>query len=224
MGPRAHALLATNGIHGTRHSLIDMAEDLHARACRELGGFRPRTLRLGDRRRAAVGVVLVVDDQGRDCFVLTRRSAGLRGHAGQWALPGGKLDLGESAWPAATRELSEEVDLAVDDSARLGRLDDYPTRSGFVITPFVVWGGTDPTLRANPDEVASIHLVPIEVIDVEPRFVSIPESTAPVIQLPIFDRLVHAPTAAVLYQFREVVLHGRATRVAHLEQPVFAWR
>ncbi len=45
-----------------------------------------------------------------------------------------------------------------------------------------------------------------------------------VIQLPLLDTLIHAPTAAVLHQFREVVLHGRETRVADLEQPVFAWR
>jgi hypothetical protein len=35
---------------------------------------------------------------------------------------------------------------------------------------------------------------------------------------------VHAPTAAILYQLREVALEGRATRVHDFEQPVFAWR
>jgi hypothetical protein len=64
----------------------------------------------------------------------------------------------------------------------------------------------------------------MSAIDVEPRFHAIPESDAPVIQLPLFDRFVHAPTGAVLYQFRELALHGRTTRVAHYEQPVFAWR
>ena len=44
------------------------------------------------------------------------------------------------------------------------------------------------------------------------------------IQLPLLGTLVHAPTAAMLHQFGEVVLHGRPTRVAHFEQPVFAWR
>jgi hypothetical protein len=68
-----------------------------------------------------------------------------------------------------------------------------------------------------------VHRVPLDLIDVEPRFLTIPESDAPVIQLPLFDRFVHAPAGAVLHQFREV-LRGRATRVAHLEQPVFAWR
>ena len=42
--------------------------------------------------------------------------------------------------------------------------------------------------------------------------------------MPLAGSKIHAPTAAVLYQFREVALAGRDTRVAHLEQPVFAWR
>jgi hypothetical protein len=88
----------------------------------------------------------------------------------------------------------------------------------------VLWAGGEPVLRPNPVEVSEVHRVTMDVIDVEPRFVTIAESDAPVIQLPILGRLVHAPTAAVLHQFREVVLHGRATRVAHFEQPVFAWR
>ena len=45
-----------------------------------------------------------------------------------------------------------------------------------------------------------------------------------VTMVPLFGRFVHAPTGAILHQFREVVLHGRDTRVAHYEQPVFAWR
>lgn len=82
-------------------------------------------------------------------------------------------------------------------------------------------GGDATDLTPNPDEVDRVSLTST---DVEPRLLTIPESDAPVIQLPLFGRFVHAPTAAVLYQFREVVLCGRSTRVAHLEQPVFAWR
>jgi len=103
-------------------------------------------------------------------------------------------------------------------------LDDYATRSGYLITPVVLWAGVEPVLRPNPVEVSEVHRVALDVIDVEPRFIAIAESDAPVIQLPILGRYVHAPTAAVLHQFREVVLHGRPTRVAHLEQPVFAWK
>lgn len=178
------------------------------------------------RRAAAVAVVLLSDAEGRPCLLLTKRVPKLRAHGGQWALPGGRIDAGETAEAAALRELSEEVGLALGADAVLGCLDDYPTRSGFVITPVVVWGGADVTLTANPDEVASMHRVPLTELDKPdvPRFISIPESDRPVIQLPLLGTLIHAPTAAVVYQVREVVVHGRPTRVDHFEQPVWAWR
>ena len=170
--------------------------------------------------------MLLPDDEGRPCLLLTKRVAKLRAHSGQWALPGGRTDAGETAEVAALRELAEEVGLRRDASAILGALDDYPTRSGFVITPIVVWGGTDVVLHPNPDEVASVHRVPLTELDKPdvPRLISIPESDRPVIQLPLLGTLIHAPTAAVVYQAREVVVHGRDTRVSHFEQPVWAWR
>jgi 8-oxo-dGTP pyrophosphatase MutT (NUDIX family) len=183
--------------------------------------FARRPLERPDLKPAAVGITLV---SGGAAFLLTRRAATLRGHAGQWALPGGRTDPGEAPGAAARRELAEELGLVLDADAELGVLDDYATRSGYLITPVVLWAGAEPVLRPNPVEVSEVHRVALDVIDVEPRFVTIAESDAPVIQLPILGRLVHAPTAAVLHQFREVVLQGRATRVAHFEQPVFAWR
>lgn len=170
-------------------------------------------------------MVLLADEEGRACFLLTRRAATLRAHARQWALPGGRLDAGESAERAALRELSEEVGLVRGASSVLGILDDYGTRSGFIITPVVVWAGEQVELAPNPDEVASVHRVPLAELDKPevPRLVTIPESDRPVIQLPMLSSLIHAPTAAVLYQLREVVVHGRPTRVAHFEQPVWAW-
>src|SRR5262249_58321646 len=107
----------------------------------------------------------------------------------------------------------------------LGTLDDSPTRSGYRITPVVVWAPPQAPLQPNPDEVASIHRIPLaeiaraDAID----FIAIPESDRRVIRIRMNGGLVHAPTAAVVYQFHEV-LAGRDTRVADLEQPVFAWR
>jgi 8-oxo-dGTP pyrophosphatase MutT (NUDIX family) len=195
------------------------------RARANLAAFDRRAVAVEGRKAAAVAVVLLPDHEGRGCFLLTKRAPTLRAHKGQWALPGGRVDAGESSEGAALRELDEEVGLKLGAGTALGLLDDYPTRSGFVITPVVFWADDPGVLAPNPAEVARVHLVPLEDLDAPdmPRFVSIPESDRPVIQLPLLGSLIHAPTAAVIYQMREVVSHGRSTRVDHLEQPVWAW-
>ena len=193
-----------------------------------LSAFERRPIRADGLTPAAVAVAVTVDPKGADAFVITRRAERLRAHAGQWAFPGGRLDPGESAEQAALRELHEEVGLGLAASAVLGMLDDYATRSGYVITPVVVWAPDPSGLAANPDEVEELHVVPL--VDLEhpsiPRLQRIPESDRPIIQVPlaVLGTEINAPTAAVLYQFREVAIHGRDTRVAHYDQPVFAWK
>jgi len=177
--------------------------------------------------RAAVAIALVEAERpaGASAFVLTRRTADLRAHRNQWALPGGRCDAGETPAQAALREMHEEVGLDLDAGAVLGLLDDYPTRSGYLITPVVVWAGEGAQLRPNAAEVASAHRIPLaDVVKADAfDFVTIPESERRVVRVRIDRHLIHAPTAAVIYQFREL-LAGRTTRVADLEQPVFAWR
>jgi 8-oxo-dGTP pyrophosphatase MutT (NUDIX family) len=163
---------------------------------------------------------------GGPAVLLTRRATTLRAHGGQWALPGGRVDAGEEPADAARRELREELGLALPGDALLGALDDYPTRSGYVISPFVFWGGADPTMKPDPNEVQSVHRVSFTELcrPDSPRLVVIPESDRPVVQLPLGGDLLHAPTGAVLLQFRRVAIEGVTERVDHLEQPVFAWR
>jgi len=201
-------------------------EALRERIAVHLGGFE-RRVHPDDAglRRAAVALALLPDDAGLPCFVLTRRAVKLRAHGGQWALPGGRLDSGESPEQAAVRELREEVGLALSADDVLGALDDYPTRSGYCITPVVVWAGASAHLDANPDEVAAAYRVPLSELERPdvPQLRSIPESDRPVISIPLLGTHIHAPTAAILYQLREVALRGDATRVAHFDQPVFAW-
>lgn len=210
------------GAPGYRHEPA-----LRRRLTDHLAGFRRAGPAGADALRPAAVAVTVVDaGDGAAAVVLTRRAATLRAHRGQWALPGGRVDPGEDVVAAARRELVEEVGLDVAADDVLGRLDPYPTRSGYLIEPVVVWRDHLDDLDPNPHEVASVHLVPLGELDRpdSPRFVGIPESDRPVVQLPLLGDLVHAPTAAVLYQLREVGLHGRPTRVHHLEQPVWAWR
>ncbi|HXQ45376.1 MAG TPA: CoA pyrophosphatase [Caulobacteraceae bacterium] len=176
---------------------------------------------------AAVALALVEadDGSGEAAFLLTRRAAALRAHAGQWALPGGRCDAGESFEQAAARELEEELGLAVPPGSVLGLLDDYPTRSGYAITPVVAWLDDAAALRPNPHEVAEAYRIRLDHIagDDAVTFEAIPESPRPVIRVNINEHRIHAPTAAMIYQLRELVA-DRITRVAHLEQPVFAWR
>jgi 8-oxo-dGTP pyrophosphatase MutT (NUDIX family) len=221
-----HSSVNSEQPRGKRQDGLMTVSSLRDRLRRHLADFDVRPLPLEGRRASAVAVTVATDQDGTPYFLLTRRSAALRAHARQWALPGGRMDQGEDAEAAALRELDEELGLTLSPSDILGRLDDYPTRSGFVISPVVVWAGTTPSLIPHAGEVESVHEVPLADLDSpgSPRFVTIPESDSPVIQLPLLDTLIHAPTAAVLYQFREVGMHGRDTRVAHYEQPVFAWR
>jgi len=177
-------------------------------------------------KHAAVAIALVPDEEtGATALLLTLRAASLRSHAAQWALPGGRCDAGETPTEGALRELDEELGLRVAADAVLGLLDDYPTRSGYLITPVIVWAANGRTLRPNPDEVASAHRISLDVIMAEDAFdfTAIPQSTRRVIRFHAREGMIHAPTAALIYQFREV-LAGRHTRVNELEQPVFAWK
>ena len=177
-------------------------------------------------RRAAVAITLTLDDDDRPAFLLTKRPDTINRHAGQWALPGGRIDGQESVTSAALRELHEELGVHLVENQVLGRLDDYATRSGFRIAPVVVWGGPALELTPDPAEVALAVRVPLSELDRDdaPRWLDVEGARGPVIQMPVHDHGIHAPTAAILYQFREVALHGRATRVAHFDEPGFARR
>lgn len=214
-------------------SLLDLI--VHNLGRHDVAELEPR-----ERTRAAVAFTLVdcsepanmanipfpADAREQAAYILTTRAPRLSSHAGQRAYPGGRVDPGESVEQAALRELEEEVGLRLDSSSVLGRLDDYATRSGYVITPIVVWGGSNVELTPNPGEVDLVHRIPLNELmrDDAPILETIDESEHPVLKMPLGDEWFAAPSAAIAYQFREVALLGRSTRVAHYEQPYFAWK
>ena len=206
-------------LHGTDDHFDNLDQNARLDLLAEVPGLDDPALR-------ATVTGAVSGTAGGSAVLLTRRGAALNKHAGQWALPGGRIDAGETALQAAMREAQEEVGLELSAEHLLGQLDDYPTRSGFVITPFVFWLDQHTEPVANEDEVASIHRIALRELSRpdSPRFIQIPESDRPVIQVPIGGDLIHAPTGAVLYQFRAVAYDGQDVRVDHYEQPVFAWR
>ena len=88
---------------------------------------------------------------GGAAFLLCRRPSRIKRHASQYALPGGRIEAGEAPLDAALRETAEELGLELGADDVVGWLDDRATRSGFVITPVVLWGGTDPDARPGPE-------------------------------------------------------------------------
>jgi len=205
-----------------------------------LAGFEANVAEVDDAHHAAVAITVTDIAHGAALpglpdydswqsaagLILTRRSEKLRNHPGQWAFPGGRLDHGETPTQAALREMHEEVYVDLNPDRVLGRLDDFVTRSGFVMTPVVLWGGPGLEATPNPDEVQSIHRIPLtEFLREEAPILDVVDSSEhPVLRMPVGDDHIAAPTAALIYQFREVCLLGRSTRVAHYEQPEFAWR
>jgi 8-oxo-dGTP pyrophosphatase MutT (NUDIX family) len=220
----------------TQQTMIEFDSSLRGTLTRNLGAHVRREQPLGGRRHAAVVVVIVGTDSERHAaetigapggaaLLLCQRTFQMTNHAGQYALPGGRFEPGETATEAGLRELDEELGIRVDPQCVVGWLDDYATRSGYLITPFVVWGPADPILNPAQQEVLSVHRLSLqELIGTEPRFIPIPESDRPVLQLPLGGHLLHAPTGAILFQLRQVGLLGRSgERVDGVEEPVFAW-
>ena len=219
---------------------MDCTDSLRATIARHLAGFSVNRADDTGVRAAAVAVAVTDECFGADlegmprhaerrpgaALILTRRSSKLRSHPGQWALPGGRIDPGETPEQTALREMREEIGLDLDEGAVLGRLDDFITRSGFIMTPVVIWAGGDREFVANADEVDSIHRIPVtEFLRTDaPMLEATADGGAPVLRMPVGSTWIAAPTAAILFQFREVCLLGKDVRVAHYEQSGFAWR
>ena len=212
--------------------------ELRALIADRLEGYQRRQLPAGSLKKAAVALIVTdfrnqanldgigEQEQEQASLILTRRSGSINNHAGQWALPGGRLEKGEGPAETALREVWEEIGLQLTTGHVLGILDDYVTRSGYHITPVVIWGGAISHLAGNGAEVVSIHRIPFPEFlrDDAPWLESGIDSSRPVLYMPVGSTWVASPTAAMLYQFREVVLLGRNTAVHHFDQPRFAWK
>ena len=180
-------------------------------------------------RRAAVAVTVTSGpDSSEACILLTRRSVSIKRHAGQYALPGGRIENGENAKEAAIREMEEEIGIKASSGQIIGCLDDFGSRSGFRITPVVVWSGPHAELNPDPQEVQKVFHIPLTELNQDgiSRISTLSENGKQELSLmlPTLGHSIYAPTAAILYQFREVALRNQITRVGHFEQPRFAWK
>jgi 8-oxo-dGTP pyrophosphatase MutT (NUDIX family) len=196
-------------------------QQLRSSISRNLHGFDRRTSP-HPLARASVAVVLL-HEEGTPCVPIFQRTLGMSRHAGQMALPGGKVHGSEDSRECALRELHEELGIAAGDADVLGLLDDFDTRSGFTITPVVVWSGADAaTLRPSESEVGRLYV--IGASELREAVATAEPGASASFSLKLRRVEVFAPTGAILYQFSEVALDGRSCRVADFYQPPFTHR
>ncbi len=176
----------------------------------------------GPERRAATAIALV-DHGGEAGYLFIRRALSMRRNPGQYALPGGRAEPGESIPTTARRELAEELGVDLGPDAVLGVLDDLPTRAGGVVTPVVLWAGGGVVMTPDPEEVHDAWVRPVAELDhpEAPRWVDLDGVDGAVLRMPVGGEWINPPTAAMLYQFREVALHGRAVRVHDVGSPLW---
>ncbi|TMC35080.1 MAG: CoA pyrophosphatase, partial [Chloroflexi bacterium] len=156
---------------------------------------------------AAVAIVLVTMD-GIPSVPMFQRPLNMSRHAGQMALPGGRVHAGETVEECAIREVYEELGLVLDRADVLGLLDDFDTQSGFTITPVVIWSAADVSdLKPSKDEVLKVFVTGVPEIRETVAVAALGSTQEFSLR---FRRVeVFAPTAAILFQFSEVALDGR---------------
>ena len=163
-------------------------------------------------RPAATLVLLYPDEAGEARFVLTVRHAGLREHAGQVSLPGGSLEAGETPEEAARREAFEEVGVAPEAVAVLGRLTPlYIPPSRFSVWPIVAAIDERPPFVTQEAEVAAILEVPVaHLLDPGRRQRAMREAPLGRFDVPYFDLGGHEVWGATAMMLSELaVVLGR---------------
>ncbi len=114
-------------------------------------------------RPAAVLMGLI--DRGDDYgVVFTQRPKTMKAHPGQIALPGGKLEEGESFVEAALREAAEEINAPRQNIDVIGQAEPYRTGSGFCVSLIVGEYPSDFKPEPCPHEVADVFETPLSFL------------------------------------------------------------
>jgi 8-oxo-dGTP pyrophosphatase MutT (NUDIX family) len=142
---------------------VTLAERVRA-ALAEPGKVPPVAGDLPEQRSLAslaAAVLIAITDRGDPGVILTVRREHLRTHAGQIAFPGGRIDEGEEPVAAALREAREELRLDPAVVELAGRLDEYRTVTGYVVTPIIGVVPPDLPLQPHEHEVADWFEAPL---------------------------------------------------------------
>ena len=151
---------------------------------------------------AAVLVPIVMREKG-PTILFTQRAAHLNDHAGQISFPGGSSEAADaSALETALRETEEEIGLARGHVEAIGRLPDYPTITGFNVTPIVALVTPPFSLALDDFEVAEAFEVPLSFL-MDPahhqrRVVHLADGARTFTAMPYGRHFIWGATAAML--------------------------
>ena len=162
----------------------------------------------GDALRAAAVLVGLVDRGEGEQVLLTRRTEGLRHHAGQISFPGGRIEAADAdPVAAALREAGEEIGLLPSQAHVLGYLDSFTTITAFHVYPVVAQIAADFVPRRDPSEVDEVFEVPLSFL-LDPRNarrvdLEFRGARRSVLEFRFNDWRVWGATAAMLVNLRE---------------------
>ena len=116
-----------------------------------------------------VGVGVVVIKEGQMLMVRRSREPG----RGKWSVPGGRLELGETLYEGARREIAEECSIDVEIERVLDAADaiirdaDGRVRYHYVLLDFVgTYKGGEPKARSDATECRWVELDEVSALDI----------------------------------------------------------
>lgn len=153
-------------------------------------------------------LLLLHPDEEELNVLLIKRPCHMKHHAGQIALPGGRIENGESAEQTAIRETFEEIGIPADQIEILGKLSEfYVEVSRFQIHPFVGWIQSEPVFHINPNEVEKAFFFPL--LKFNPPYDSIElETITGRLDVPCVkykEEIIWGATAMILSEFYDLL-------------------
>ena len=107
--------------------------------------------------------IVPYENKSFELILIHRTDRGTR-HRGEISFPGGKFEshVDKSLLETALRETEEEIGVPKDKVEIIGCLDDFPTMTKYIITPFIAIIDKEQKLVKEEMEVRRILKIPIE--------------------------------------------------------------
>jgi 8-oxo-dGTP pyrophosphatase MutT (NUDIX family) len=157
-------------------------------------------------------------------ILFTVRTNDVEHHKGQISFPGGSREnQDQSLAETALRECYEEIGISSQIINIIGRLDDFPTVTNFLVTPFVATLPYPYHSKINTKEVAEILEVPLELF-LSAKHFEVKEWKHKNKQYPIYfyyfnQHIIWGATAFIINRFIDLIFGYNPAPKSILEDP-----